>query len=229
MVANSCQTGESNDNLRNREDNNSNAALTCFSFLYNILKRCEMIIRPPPRRVFISFEDKQLGKNLVIFLKRELESNQILVDVEDETKGRIKESGVAIVIFSGKDPKSEKCLDELVEIKKLTDAGEIDPLPVFYNLKAEPIKEVKGQRFLNRLLKIENEVRKNVKRRDDKSILDTEDKIWGWRQALSIALRPGLSNEHRYINILIICICLCVCLILFSTLVLPYWALFLQR
>ncbi|KAL1222619.1 Protein PHLOEM PROTEIN 2-LIKE A5 [Cardamine amara subsp. amara] len=196
VVANSYyQTGESNDNLRNREDNNSSAALTCFSFLCNILKRSVTIIRPPSRRVFISFGEKHLGKNLVSSLKRELESNEILVDVEDETKSRIKDSGVAIIVFSAKYPKSDKCLDELVEIKKLMDAGEIVPFPVFYNLKAESVKEVNGW-FYNRLLKIENQVREKVKSRDDKSILDTEDKICGWRQALSIASRPGLSYEH---------------------------------
>ncbi|XP_020873375.1 uncharacterized protein LOC110226353 isoform X2 [Arabidopsis lyrata subsp. lyrata] len=186
---------ESNDNLRNREVSYTDAVLTCFSFLCNILNRSEMKIDPPARRVFISLGEKHLGKFLVNSLKEELESNQILVYAEDETKSRIKESGVAVVVFSNKYPKSEKCLDELVEIKKLMDAGKIDPLPVFYSLKVEPVKKLKGC-FLNRLLKIENEVRKNIKTRDDKSILDTEAKIWGWRDALSsIASRPGLSYE----------------------------------
>ncbi|CAA0396256.1 unnamed protein product [Arabidopsis thaliana] len=186
---------ESNDNLRNHEVSYSDTVLTCFSFLCNILKRSEMKIDPLSRRVFIGLGEKHLGKFLVSSLKEELESNQILVYVEDETKSRIKESGVAVVFFSKKYPNSEKCLDELVEIKKLMDAGKIDPLPVFYSLKDEPVKNLKGY-FLNRLLKIENEVRKNIKTRDDKSILDTEAKIWGWRDALSsIASRPGLSYE----------------------------------
>ncbi|ANM66776.1 Disease resistance protein (TIR-NBS-LRR class) family [Arabidopsis thaliana] len=186
---------ESNDNLRNHEVSYSDTVLTCFSFLCNILKRSEMKIDPLSQRVFIGLGEKHLGKFLVSSLKEELESNQILVYVEDETKSRIKESGVAVVFFSKKYPNSEKCLDELVEIKKLMDAGKIDPLPVFYSLKDEPVKNLKGY-FLNRLLKIENEVRKNIKTRDDKSILDTEAKIWGWRDALSsIASRPGLSYE----------------------------------
>lgn len=84
MVANRFQTAESNDNLQNRpsEDNNSDAALTCFSLLCNIMNHCAMMIRPPSQRVFISSGEKQLGKNLVSFLKTELESNRISVYVE---------------------------------------------------------------------------------------------------------------------------------------------------
>ncbi|CAE6180803.1 unnamed protein product [Arabidopsis arenosa] len=197
VVADRIQTTKSNENLSNRlgEDYNSNAALICFLLLCNIQKRRAMI-SCPPRRVLISFGEKQLGKYLVILLKNGLESNQISMYVEDEMKGRISESRVTIVVFSKMYPTSKKCLDELVEIKKLMDAGEIDTFPIFYNLTAESVKKLKGW-FRNRLLKIEDAVRKNVKRRDDNSILDTEARIWGWRQALSsIASRPGLSYQH---------------------------------
>ncbi|XP_019089618.1 PREDICTED: uncharacterized protein LOC104731123 isoform X2 [Camelina sativa] len=190
---------ESNDNLRNNPQvSYSDAALTCcLSFLCNILKRTEMKIEDPPSpRVFIGLGEKHLGKFLVTSLKRELETNQIIVYyLEDETRSRIQESGVAVVFFSNKYPKSEKCLDELVEIKKLMDAGQIDAFPVFYGLKHEPVRKLNGC-FLNRLLKIENEVRNNIKTRDDKSVIETEKKIWGWREAISsIASRPGLSYE----------------------------------
>ncbi|XP_010439164.1 PREDICTED: uncharacterized protein LOC104722663 [Camelina sativa] len=187
---------ESNDNLRNPQVSYSDAVLTCLSFLCNILKRSEMKIEPPSPRVFIGLGEKHLGKFLVTSLKRELETNQILVYyLEDETRSRLQESGVAVVFFSNKYPKSEKCLDELVEIKKLMDAGKIDAFPVFYGLKDEPVRKLKGC-FHNRLLKIENEVRNNIKTRDDKSVIETEAKIWGWREAISsIASRPGLSYE----------------------------------
>ncbi|CAH2078172.1 unnamed protein product [Thlaspi arvense] len=192
-------TAESNDNLQNRlgEDNNTDDPLTCFAFLCNIMKRCAMIINSPPRRVFISFGEKQLGGNPVSSLETELESNGISVYVEDETKERIKESRVAIVFFSLKIkyPESQRFLDDLVEIKKLMDAGEIDPLPIFYNLKAESVRKMEGW-FCNRLLKIEEIVRKKVNRSNEKSILDTEARIWGWREAiLSISSRSGLSYE----------------------------------
>nr|ACC91279.1 disease resistance protein [Capsella rubella] len=141
----------------------------------------------------MSLGENHLGKFLVTSLKGELEKNQIEVDSEDETKSRTEESGVAVVFFSNKYPKSENCLDELVEIKKLMDAGSIDAFPVFYGLKDEQVGKLKGW-FHNRLLKIENEVRNNIKTRDDKSVLDTEAKIWGWRDAISsIASRQGLS------------------------------------
>ncbi|CAG7887408.1 unnamed protein product [Brassica rapa] len=194
---------ESNENTRNRlgVDKNSDCSLTCFSLLCNIMKRFEMMINPPPPRVFISFGEKQLEMNLVSSLKTEFESNEISVYIEDETKERIKESKVAIVVFSDKYPESPECLDELVEIKKLMDVGEITPFPIFYKLKdvprlAQSVKQLKGC-FRNRLLKIEQEVRKTVNRDNVNSILDTEARIWEWRQAISsISLRPGLSNEN---------------------------------
>ncbi|CAN7071381.1 unnamed protein product [Brassica oleracea var. botrytis] len=194
---------ESNENSRNRlgVDNNSDCSLTCFSLPCNIMKRFAMMINPPPPRVFISFGEKQLEKNLVSSLKTEFESNEISVYIEDETKERIKESKVAIVVFSDKYPESPQCLDELVEIKKLMDAGQITPFPIFYKLKdvprlAQSVKQLKGC-FRNRLLKIEQEVRKTVNRDSVDSILDTEARIWEWRQAISsISSRPGLSNEN---------------------------------
>ncbi|XP_024004508.1 uncharacterized protein LOC18030889 [Eutrema salsugineum] len=191
--------GESNDNFQNLpdEDNNFDDVFTCFSLLCNFIKGFLMkISSPPSRRVSISFGEKQLRENLVSFLKTELESNRISVCVEDEMKKRIKESKVAIIIFSAKYPESQHCLDELVEIKKLMDTGEIDPFPIFYKLKAESVKVIKGW-FRNRLLKIEEKVRKNVNRGNDNSILDTEARIWGWREALaSLVSRPGLSYQH---------------------------------
>ncbi|CAH8275603.1 unnamed protein product [Arabidopsis lyrata] len=173
VVADRIQTTESNENLSNRlgEDYNSNATLICFLLLCNIHKRRAMI-SCPPRRVVISFGEKQLGKYLVSLLKNGLESNQISMYVEDEMKGRISESRVTIVVFSKMYPTSKKCLDELVEIKKLMDAGEIDTFPIFYNLTAESVKKLKGW-FRNRLLKIEDAV-----------------------PLSSIASRPGLSYQH---------------------------------
>ncbi|CAN6987035.1 unnamed protein product, partial [Brassica rapa subsp. trilocularis] len=190
---------ESNDdNLQNHpgQDINSDDTLTCFSLLCNIMKWLAMILSPPYRGVSISFGEKQLEQNLVSLLRTVLKSNMFSVPEEGEMKERIKESKVAIVVFSAKYPESQQCLDELVEIKKLMDAGEIDPFPIFYKLKDESVQELKVW-FLHRLLKIEDQVRKKVNRENEKSILDTEAKIWGWRQALlSIASRPGLSYQH---------------------------------
>ncbi|KAF3533283.1 hypothetical protein DY000_02038018 [Brassica cretica] len=229
QVTNVLATIESNDNTRNRlgdDKISDDDTLACFTFLCNIMKRCAMMTRPPPDRAsisfgeeqleetqvsslisaspdraFISFGDKQLEKTLVSSLKTELEAKGISVYVENETKERIKESKVAIVVFSAKYPESPQCLDELVEIKKLMDAGEITPFPIFYKLKdvprlAQSVKLIQGW-FLYRLLKIEQEVRKDVNRKSVKSILDTEARIWGWRQAIrSISSKPGFSNEY---------------------------------
>ncbi|KAL0834751.1 hypothetical protein Bca101_086640 [Brassica carinata] len=163
------------------------------------MKDLAMIIIPPYRGVSISFGEQQLEHNLVSLLRTELTSNRFSVPEEGEMKERIKESKAAIVVFSSKYPESQQCLDELVEIKRLMDAGEIDPLPIFYQLKDKSVRELKGW-FLRRLLKIEDQVRKKVNRGSEKSILDTEAKIWGWRQALlSISSRRGLSSQHSNI------------------------------
>ncbi|CAN6987029.1 unnamed protein product [Brassica rapa subsp. trilocularis] len=216
QVTNVLATIESNDNTRNRlgdDKISDDDTLACFTFLCNIMKRCAMMTRPPPDRAsisfgeeqleetqvsslispppdraFISFGDKQLEKTLVSSLKTELEAKGISVYVENETKERIKESKVAIVVFSAKYPESPQCLDELVEIKKLMDAGEIDSFPIFYKMEnvsklAQSVKLIQGW-FLYRLLKIEQEVRKDVNRKSVKAILDTEARIWGWRQAI---------------------------------------------
>ncbi|KAL0890912.1 hypothetical protein Bca101_014895 [Brassica carinata] len=189
---------ESNDNFQNRlgEDKRSHDAMTCYSFLCTVMKGLAMMISPPSRTVFISFGEKHLDKTLLSFLKSGLESNQIIVYAEDETKERLTESKVAIVVFSAKYPESQQCLDELVEIKKLMEAGEIIPFPIFYDLKAESVQKVTGW-FRLRLLKREEEVRENVNRGNEKSTLDTEARISGWRQALlSISSRPGLAYQH---------------------------------
>ncbi|KAL0688158.1 hypothetical protein Bca4012_087835 [Brassica carinata] len=53
-----------------------------------------------------------------------------------------------------------------------------------------------GDKQLEKTL-IEQEVRKDVNRKSVKSILDTEARIWGWRQAIrSISSKPGFSNEY---------------------------------
>ena len=87
---------------------------------------------------------------------------------------------------------------------------------------AQSVKLIQGW-FLYRLLKIEQEVRKDVNRKSVKSILDTEARIWGWRQAIrSISSKPGFSNEYRYLN-------KCICIIAFmSTIVLTYCVYFSQ-
>ncbi|CDY10909.1 BnaC01g15240D [Brassica napus] len=204
QVTNVLATVESNDNTRNRlgdDKNSDDDTLACFTFLCNIMKHLSSLISPPPDRAFISFGDKQLEKTLVSSLKIELEAKGISVYVENETKERIKESKVAIVVFSAKYPESPQCLDELFEIKKLMDAREIDPFPIFYKMEnvsnlAQSVKLIQGW-FLYRLLKIEQEVRKDVNRKSVKSILDTEARIWGWRQAIrSISSKPGFSNEY---------------------------------
>lgn len=139
------------------------------------------------------------------FLKEELKRSGINYFMDEcETRGspitklfeRIRESGVALIIFSNKYPESSWCLDELVEIKKQMEKKLIVPFPVFYKVKADSVKRQTGV-FRNSLLKTEDHVRKNVDRGSYKSVLETEARIWGWRQALvSVGGIMGYSYKH---------------------------------
>ncbi|CAN8325678.1 unnamed protein product [Cochlearia groenlandica] len=197
---------ESNDNLQNlpgETSNNSCDDLTCFTFLHKVMKGFATMLCPQSPSVSISFGEKQLEEDLVSSLITMLESNQISVYARDKTKERFKESKVAIVIFSAKYPESEDCLDELVEIKTLMDAGEIDPFPVFYQVKVKTVKETAGC-FRNRLLKVEDKARKKIDRGSEKSILDTETRITGWRDALlSIASINGLTYPQSSLPVFV--------------------------
>ncbi|XP_020873691.1 protein PHLOEM PROTEIN 2-LIKE A5-like [Arabidopsis lyrata subsp. lyrata] len=124
---------------------------------------------------------------------------------EDEIRGRpisilfqrIRESSIALAIFSNKYPESCWCLDELVEIKKQMDTGSLVPFPIFYKVEPDSVKTQRGY-FLNTLLKTEDYVRQKVDRSSSKSILETEARIWGWRQALvSVCERMGSPRHHK--------------------------------
>ncbi|KAH0941683.1 hypothetical protein HID58_001320 [Brassica napus] len=161
-------------------------------------------------QVFISFRGKPLRKNFVSHLKEELKRSKInfFID-EDETRGRriatlfetIRESGVALILLSNKYSDSEWCLDELVEIKKQMETGYLDAFPVFYEVKSASIKSQTGC-FGNTLLKTENKVRRKVDRGSYKSILETEARIWGWRQAL-VYIEKSLMHPQEALTSLL--------------------------
>lgn len=158
-------------------------------------------------QVFINFRGKTQRKNFVSSLTSKLEEiSDINVFIDEyETRGkpittlfeRIRESSIALVIFSNKYPESCWCLDELVEIKKQMDIGSLVPFPIFYKVNPDCVKRQTGY-FLNTLLKTEDYVRKQVDRNSSKSILETEARIWGWRQALvSVCERMGVPHQHK--------------------------------
>ncbi|CAH2047155.1 unnamed protein product [Thlaspi arvense] len=102
-------------------------------------------------RVFLSFRGEQLRYSFISHLVDAFERYGILFFVDkDEPKGknmtnlfvRIKESKIALVIFSSRYAESSWCMDELVKIKKRVDKGKLQVIPIFYKVRA---RDVRGQ------------------------------------------------------------------------------------
>ncbi|CAN6914164.1 unnamed protein product [Brassica oleracea] len=155
-------------------------------------------------QVFISFRGESLRKNLVSNLIEEFKRKKInyFID-EDETRGRpittlfkrIRESGVALILFSNTYPESYWCLDELAEIKKQVEIGNLNAFPVFYEVAPDSVKRQTGS-FGSNLLKTADLVRYQVDRGSYESILETEARIWGWREAL-VYIGGILGSPHK--------------------------------
>ncbi|CAN7079492.1 unnamed protein product [Brassica oleracea var. botrytis] len=58
---------------------------------------------------------------------------------------RIKESRIALAIFSTRYAESSWCMDELVKMKKLADKGKIQVIPIFYKVRACDVRRVRRQ------------------------------------------------------------------------------------
>uniref|UniRef100_A0A0D3DAK2 TIR domain-containing protein n=2 Tax=Brassica TaxID=3705 RepID=A0A0D3DAK2_BRAOL len=58
---------------------------------------------------------------------------------------RIKESRIALAIFSTRYAESSWCMDELVKMKKLADKGKIQVIPIFYKVRARDVRRVRRQ------------------------------------------------------------------------------------
>ncbi|AEE33472.2 Toll-Interleukin-Resistance (TIR) domain family protein [Arabidopsis thaliana] len=102
-------------------------------------------------RVFLSFRGDQLRYSFVSHLLDAFERHGILCFVDkDELRGktmtnlfvRIKESKIALVIFSSRYAESSWCMDELVKMKKRADKGKLQVIPIFYKVRA---RDVRGQ------------------------------------------------------------------------------------
>ncbi|CAL9238417.1 unnamed protein product [Arabidopsis halleri] len=53
---------------------------------------------------------------------------------------RIKESKIALVIFSSRYAELSWCMDELVKMKKRVDKGKLQVIPIFYKVSARDVK-----------------------------------------------------------------------------------------
>ncbi|EOA34709.1 hypothetical protein CARUB_v10022278mg [Capsella rubella] len=105
-------------------------------------------------QVFLSFRGDQLRYSFVSHLLDAFERHGILCFVDkDELRGqnmtnlfvRIKESKIALVIFSTRYAESSWCMDELVMMKKRVDKGKLQVIPIFYKVRATDVRGQTGE------------------------------------------------------------------------------------
>ncbi|KAG7563406.1 Toll/interleukin-1 receptor homology (TIR) domain [Arabidopsis suecica] len=145
-------------------------------------------------QVFLNFRGEQLRYNFVSHLSDAFELQEIKYFIDKhEQRGkdlkhlfvRIKESSIALAIFSTRYPESSWCMDELVMMKKLSDQGKLLVIPIFYKVDAKDVKKPTG----------DSEFGKNFWRLAEDS---TGDQIKKWKEALeSISCKMGLSLGEK--------------------------------
>lgn len=121
------------------------------------------------------------------------EQVNVFVD-EDEVRGedlnvlfdRIQESKIAITIFSEMYTGSKWCLNELVEIEECMNQGRLHVIPIFFNVKTEDVKHLRGN-FGDNFRKLKEKYPKNSK------------KPAKWKKAInSISRKFGLPANLRF-------------------------------
>lgn len=127
----------------------------------------------PHLQVFISFRGKDVRGNILSSLKEKLKDEGVNVKTDEEMpRGRkidenllklIRDSKVAVVIFSENYPESTWCLDELVEIKKQMELKKLAPLPIFFEVKASHVALKEHNPFKDILLRLEDDERENAR------------------------------------------------------------------
>lgn len=164
-----------------------------MDFIYS--SSSDIIPIPPQHQVFINFRGEELREGFLEILVQALKEEQVNVFVdEDEVRGedlnvlfdRIKKSKIAITIFSEKYTESKWCLNELVEIEECMNHGRLHVIPIFFNVKAEDVKNLRGN--------FGDNFRKLKKKYPKKS-----EKPAKWKKAfISISEKFGLSANLRF-------------------------------
>ncbi|KAL1214801.1 Disease resistance protein RPS4 [Cardamine amara subsp. amara] len=172
---------------------------------------------PPKHQVFVSFRGRDVRYTFFSFLKDALIKGGVnVVTDEDAPRGKpiyenilklIRDSRIAVVIFSENYSESTWCLDELVEIDKRMELKMLDSFPIFFEVETCHVKLQAGpSTFNHNLLRLENEERKKARQISKKAWEDAEERFDGWRRALgSVASRSGLtykkeSNQATFVN-----------------------------
>ena len=127
----------------------------------------------PHLQVFISFRGKDVRDNILSSLKKKLKDEGVNVKTDDDMpKGTkivenllklIRDSKVAVVIFSENYPESPWCLDELVEIEKQIEETKLRPLPIFFKVRATHVALEDHNPFKDILLRLEDNERENAR------------------------------------------------------------------
>ncbi|KAG7552751.1 Toll/interleukin-1 receptor homology (TIR) domain [Arabidopsis thaliana x Arabidopsis arenosa] len=143
-------------------------------------------IAPPQHQVFVSFRGSDVRHNFFSFLKDALIKNGINVVTDEEApRGKpidenllklIRNSRIAVVIFSENYPESTWCLDELVEIEKQMDIKILDSCPIFFEVETSHVKlQAPRSNFDYNLLRLEHEERKKARQISKKAWEDAEE------------------------------------------------------
>ncbi|KAG5376744.1 hypothetical protein IGI04_041340 [Brassica rapa subsp. trilocularis] len=185
----------------------------------------------PHLQVFISFRGKDVRGNILSSLKEKLKDEGVNVKTDEEMpRGRkidenlqklIKDSKVAVVIFSENYPESPWCLDELVEIEKQIEETKLKPLPIFFKVRATHVALEDHNPFKDILLRLEDNERENARNGSrvgsgrmhcwscflsQRLLKDADKRFVRWRGALkSITGYAGLkyikdSNQALFVN-----------------------------
>ncbi|CAD5315776.1 unnamed protein product [Arabidopsis thaliana] len=107
----------------------------------------------PVPKVFLSFRGEEIRHGFISHLADALERCGIMFIIDrDEQRGndltnlflRIKESKVALVIFSSRFAESRFCMDEIVKMKECVDEGKLLVIPIFYKVRARDVSGLTG-------------------------------------------------------------------------------------
>ncbi|VVB03957.1 unnamed protein product [Arabis nemorensis] len=143
-------------------------------------------------QVFFNYRGEELRYNFISHLIDAFERHQIDFFVDKyEERGkdfknlfvRIKESRIALAIFSTRYAESSWCMDELVKMKKLADQGKLRVIPIFYKVKAQDVRGQEGE-FGDNFWKLAK--------------ASSGDQIKKWKEALEcISDKMGLSFRDK--------------------------------
>lgn len=112
------------------------------------------VVPQPQPQVFINFRGLDLRDGFISHLERTFTELHIKYYIDREELRseptqilfeRIRESKIALAIFSERYAESEWCLDELVEIMENVKTGNLRVIPVFFKVKPDDVRGQQGE------------------------------------------------------------------------------------